>query len=192
MIEIHELRVVKDDHPICAVDELSIEKGARVAIVGPNGSGKTTLLRVLAGLEPKFSGNCRIDAAPFDRVIAHQSPYLFRGTVLRNVCYGLAARRMRRAARKSLAREWLDRLNVGHLAGRNTRQLSGGEARRVALVRALILRPQLLLLDEPLAELDQVGTSLFASALGQLAESTILMTSPLDVPAGLATQVFRL
>ena len=191
MIHVRDLRVSKGGKTICCVDELTVQRGERIAIVGPNGSGKTTLLRVLAGLEPNYSGQCRVDAAPLDRVFVHQSPFLFRGSVMTNVSYGLAARGFNRKACKSLAIEWLERLGIADLADASVRKISGGEARRTALARALILRPQLLLLDEALADLDDAGSDLLIKAMHEVPESTIAIASPIELPKGIAARTVR-
>jgi tungstate transport system ATP-binding protein len=185
MIRIHNLEVTRQGRVICRVPALTVARGERVGVVGPNGSGKTTLLRILAGLEQDFAGTCRVDADPRERVYVHQAPYLFRGTVLSNVTYGLAARGVGRRERTRRAREWLGRFDLEALAGRDVRQLSGGEVRRTALARALALRPPLLLLDEPLADLDTRGTAALLDALNSLPQSTVLMASPTDLPPGL-------
>lgn len=186
MIAIRDLRVVKASKTICSVPQLAVAPGERVAIVGANGSGKTTLLRVLAGLEPRFDGACAVRAPPRERVYVHQAPYMFRGTALFNAAYGLRASGMGARESQRHAQNWLDRLGVGELAQMRAARLSGGERRRVALARAMALRPQLLLLDEPLADMDESGAQAVADALTELHGSTILIASPTAVPENLA------
>ena len=192
MIEISELRVTKNGRTICSADQLRVAPGERLAILGPNGSGKTTLLRVLAVLETAYQGHCSVGAAAIDRVFVHQSPKLFRGTVLSNVMYGLRARQIHRGQREQQARDWIERFGLSELSRQSARHLSGGETRRVALARAMVLRPRLLLLDEPLADMDQQGTAAFASALDELPDSTVLVSSPILLPDGLATRTYQL
>ena len=187
MIEIENLRVEREGQCICAVDRLTVSAGERVAVLGSNGTGKTTLLRLITGLTTGFSGTCRVDVKPQRRTYLHQQPYLFRGTVLTNVRYG-----ERNGAGQGGAQDWLDRLQVGHLAERSTAELSGGERRRVALARALATRPLLLALDEPLADLDDEAAAAVVDVLTQLSDTTIVMASPIDLPAGLVERVFRM
>ncbi|WP_446038564.1 ABC transporter ATP-binding protein, partial [Streptomyces sp. SID1121] len=143
---------------------LDAEPGTTIAVVGPNGAGKTTLLRALLGLTPRSHATLRLGdldvtaLAPHRRDVAWvpQNGALFPHlNALANTAYGLRAHGVRRAEARRDAQQWLDRLGVGHLAGRRPHQLSGGQAQRVALARALAARPRLLLLDEPLAALDQ-------------------------------------
>lgn len=143
---------------------LDAEAGTTIAVVGPNGAGKTTLLRALLGLTPRAHAELRlgdIDVTalpPHRRGVAWvpQDGALFpHMSTLANTAYGLRARGVPRGEARRLARAWLDRLGVGHLAHRRPAQVSGGQAQRVALARALAARPRLLLLDEPLAALDQ-------------------------------------
>ncbi|MFD6415516.1 ABC transporter permease [Streptomyces sp. NPDC060194] len=143
---------------------LSADAGTTVAVVGPNGAGKTTLLRALLGLTPRSHAALRLGDLDVTALPPHRRgvawvpqdgalfPHL---TALANTAYGLRAHGVPRGEARREAREWLDRLGVGHLAGRRPAQLSGGQAQRVALARALAARPRLLLLDEPLAALDQ-------------------------------------
>ncbi|MFE2038844.1 ABC transporter permease [Streptomyces scopuliridis] len=143
---------------------LDAEPGTTIAVVGPNGAGKTTLLRALLGLTPRAHAELRLGDRDVTALPPHRRgvawvpqdgalfPHL---SALANTAYGLRAHGVRRAEARRTAREWLDRLGVGHLAHRKPHQLSGGQAQRVALARALAARPQLLLLDEPLAALDQ-------------------------------------
>ncbi|MFC8195827.1 ABC transporter permease [Streptomyces sp. NPDC057298] len=143
---------------------LDADPGTTIAVVGPNGAGKTTLLRALLGLTPRAHADLRLGGTDVTGLPPHRRgvawvpqdgalfPHL---TALANTAYGLRAQGVRRAEARRAAQEWLDRLGVGHLAHRRPAQLSGGQAQRVALARALAARPRLLLLDEPLAALDQ-------------------------------------
>ncbi|MET8687945.1 ABC transporter permease [Streptomyces sp. NPDC004732] len=138
--------------------------GTTIAVVGPNGAGKTTLLRALLGLTPRAHALLRLGEHDVTALPPHRRgvawvpqegalfPHL---NALGNTAYGLRAQGVRRAEARRDAQAWLDRLGVGHLAHRKPAQLSGGQAQRVALARALAARPRLLLLDEPLAALDQ-------------------------------------
>ncbi|MFB0631912.1 ABC transporter permease [Streptomyces sp. AB3(2024)] len=143
---------------------LDAEPGTTIAVVGENGAGKTTLLRALLGLTPRAHARLRLGDTDVTTLPPHRRqvawvpqdgalfPHL---TALANTAYGLRARGAGRAEARREAQAWLDRLGVGRLARRKPAQLSGGQAQRVALARALAARPRLLLLDEPLAALDQ-------------------------------------
>ncbi|WP_369208698.1 ABC transporter permease [Streptomyces sp. PU-14G] len=143
---------------------LDAAPGTTVAVVGPNGAGKTTLLRALLGLTPRAHADLALGGVEVGALPPHRRgvawvpqdgalfPHL---SALANTAYGLRAAGVGRGEARRLAREWLERLDVGHLAHRRPAQLSGGQAGRVALARALAARPRLLLLDEPLAALDQ-------------------------------------
>ncbi len=149
--------------------ELDVKAGELVALLGPNGSGKTTILRCLAGLTQIDRGRISIDEAvvddpqtdtfvePEQRSIGfvYQNYLLFDHlTVLENVAYGLRARKTPKAEARRIARQWIDRVGLGEYATQRPRALSGGQAQRAALARALATNPRLLLLDEPLAALD--------------------------------------
>jgi len=175
------------------------QPGDVVAVVGPNGAGKSTLLRAIAGLADA-TGSLRIDGVdvrdrpPPRRGVGWvpQDGALFpRLSAIDNVAFGLRGRRGRPAAQR-----WLDRLGIGDLADRRPGQLSGGQAQKVALARALAREPAVLLLDEPLAALDveartDVRRSLRAH-LGSFDGVTMLVThDPVDVMT-LASRVLAL
>ncbi|MFG2592741.1 ABC transporter permease [Streptomyces sp. NPDC048438] len=143
---------------------LDADAGTTIAVVGPNGAGKTTLLRALLGLTPRAHAELRLGDTDVTTLPPHrrgvawvpQDGALFpHMNASANTAYGLRARGVPRAEARRSAQMWLDRLGVGHLAHRRPGQISGGQAQRVALARALAARPRLLLLDEPLAALDQ-------------------------------------
>ena len=161
-----ELRgVTKRFDDTVAVDALDLEirHGEFLSLLGPSGCGKTTTLRLIAGFEQPDEGIVRIgdvDVAglpPYKRNVntVFQSYALFPHlTVLENVAYGLKQRGLRRGARDAKAREALELVQLPQLAARSPRQLSGGQQQRIALARALVMEPRVLLLDEPLGALD--------------------------------------
>jgi tungstate transport system ATP-binding protein len=135
-----------------AVD-LRISVGERVAVIGANGSGKSTLLRVLHGLLRPTAGTVRKDGS-MRQAMVFQRPFALRASAVSNVALALWLRgtRWRRAKEEALLA--LGRVGLGGVALRNARTLSGGQLQRLALARAWILKPHVLLLDEPTASLD--------------------------------------
>jgi molybdate transport system ATP-binding protein len=138
------------------------EGGQVVAVIGPNGAGKSTLLRAVAGLVPA-EGEIRVDGRSWsglpvrDRAVgmAFQDQLLFPHlTALENIAFGPRTAGASRDDARRTAQDWLDRFAVGDLARRKPRQLSGGQAQRVSIARALATEPRLLLLDEPFSGLD--------------------------------------
>lgn len=151
---------------LIAVDDLSIDirAGEFFSMLGPSGSGKTTVLRMIAGFDSPTTGKILLhgddvtNAAPFDREVntVFQDYALFPHlTIEENVAYGLTVRGVPRSERKRLVTEALEQVQLAHVATRRPSQLSGGQRQRIALARALILRPKVLLLDEPLGALDK-------------------------------------
>ncbi|HEY9352022.1 MAG TPA: ATP-binding cassette domain-containing protein, partial [Nocardioides sp.] len=157
--------VTKAYGDVMAVDalDLTIGDGEFFSMLGPSGSGKTTVLRLIAGFEHADSGTIRLGSedvtalAPFDRDVTtvFQDYALFpHFNVLENVAYGLRVRGVPKAERSARAREALEMVRLGHVANRKPTELSGGQRQRVALARAIVVRPRVLLLDEPLGALD--------------------------------------
>ncbi len=182
MISVEQLIVKRSGKTICSIPTLKIDRGEKIVIRGENGCGKTTFLKVLAGLVPYTSGTCQVDASTSDTVFVHQDPFLLRGTVLSNICYPLRLRGKSRSDAQDLARHWLDQFGIADLANRTGQHLSGGEKRRVALARALVITPTLLLLDEPFAEMDPPGIEQVCQILNTSETMTIVISAPKQVP----------
>jgi molybdate transport system ATP-binding protein len=149
---------------------LRVEDGEVVALVGANGAGKTTALCAIAGLVALARGRVSLGGVVLDDPEAEiwippeareigfvfQDGRLFpHQTALENVAFGLRARGIARPVARAQAQEWLERVGLGALAGARASTLSGGEARKVALARALAIEPRAILLDEPFASLDE-------------------------------------
>ena len=158
-----DARLVVDREAFRLDIALRAAPGEVVALLGPNGAGKTTALRALAGLAPLTAGHLRLDGAdlrptpPESRPVGvvFQDYLLFPHlTALDNVAFGPRCRGAGKAEARAQAAEWLDRMGLAGHAGARPRRLSGGQAQRVAVARALATHPRLLLLDEPLAALD--------------------------------------
>ncbi len=132
---------------------LTIQRGERVALVGSNGSGKSSLLRLLHGLVEPSDGSVERDPRQRQAML-FQRPYMLRTSCVNNVALGLWLRDGRWGNAKAQARLALERVGLGSLAHRGAKTLSGGQQQRLALARAWVLQPQVLLLDEPTASLD--------------------------------------
>jgi ABC-type sulfate/molybdate transport systems ATPase subunit len=138
------------------VDAIDLRVGEVLVILGPNGAGKSTLLRALAGLEAPASGRIASRArGPVTMVF--QRPAALSGSVAHNVRVALLGRGLARPEIAARVEEALDRFEIARLARRRAATLSGGELRRLALARAFVLRPAVLLLDEPFDDLDAAG-----------------------------------
>jgi len=161
---LREVRVRYGDRTVLAVEALTVERGEILALLGPNGAGKSTLLRILTLLEAPAAGEVVFEGTPITAAerprwrrrlaCCFQEPLLLDTTALANAALPLRLRGVprREAERRALA--WLTRLGVAGRADRRAASLSGGEAQRVSLARALALEPELLGLDEPFAPLD--------------------------------------
>ncbi len=145
--------------------DLALQSSNSYVLTGDNGCGKTTLMRIVAGLEPASGGAMRFEGVAIDLrrypetlrrmlVYVHQQPYLFHTSIAHNIAYGLKMRGVPKHQRELLVGEAIAWAGVGHLTDVLPHKLSGGEKQRVALARAKVLRPRLMLLDEPTANLD--------------------------------------
>jgi thiamine transport system ATP-binding protein len=203
VLEVSKLSVVIDNTVI--VDDISftVSTGATLAITGPSGIGKTTLLHAICGIVRTTHGTVNIDNVDISSLPTHkrgiglvsQTGDLFPTmTVSQNIEFGLRISRVPQADRTARVNELLQLVGLTHLAHRNVAELSGGEARRIALARALAPRPRVLLLDEPLSGLDQTTHDVLISDLSrvlkQTATTALLVTHDLSEADFLAETTF--
>ena len=180
LFELSDITKSYNNTRVLAIPHLVIKQGAVYGIMGPNGAGKTTLLSIVALLLPPTSGTMYWEGAniaTMDRnqlrrkvTLINQNPYLFNTTVEKNVSYGLKMRGIKREQRRERVKACLDLVGLPGFAKRMARELSGGEAQRVAIARALALDPQVLLLDEPTANVDRHGVEQIEIILRELKE----------------------
>ncbi len=177
-LEIRALAVKRGGRVVLKVDSLSVEKGEVLAIVGPNGAGKSTLLLTLARLLKPERGEILFNGIPVSAesdlayrrrlALVLQDPLLFDTSVYENVASGLRFRGLPKNEIQPRVEAWLERLGIAHLAKRRANELSGGEGQRVSLARALVLEPELLLLDESFGALDPPTRTRLLDDLGQI------------------------
>lgn len=177
-LQISNLTVKRGGRVVLEVENLSIGKGEVLAIVGPNGAGKSTLLLTLARLLRPERGEILFNGKPAQEeseltyrrrlALVLQDPLLFDTSVYENVASGLKFRGWHKSEIQPRVETWLDCLGILHLAERRANELSGGEAQRVSLARALALEPQLLLLDEPFGALDPPTRGRLLDDLGRI------------------------
>lgn len=171
---------------------LAVEQGEVFVTIGPTGSGKTTLLRLIGLLDKPASGRIRFGGQEVTdsekarlearRRIAtvFQKPAVFNTSVFDNVAYGLRIRRARAAILRKKVMDALETVGLSGYEKRSARTLSGGEVQRVALARAVVIEPELLLLDEPTANLDPVSTSNIETLISQVIRklnTTVVMST---------------
>lgn len=165
LLSIGHLRKRFGGRELFAIEQLCIDAASAYALTGVNGAGKSTLLRILAGLEPAEASALNFDGqalalSPYPPalraaiVYVHQHPIMFSTSVFHNIAYGLLARGASKKAVQPVVEEAMAWAGVVHLRDSDPVSLSGGEKQRVALARARVLKPRLLLLDEPTSNLD--------------------------------------
>ena len=164
MIELSNIEKYYGDYHALRDVTLHIKEGEFFSLLGPSGSGKTTLLRTIAGFEDINSGTVVIGGQSMDGVPPNQRPtnMVFQSyaifphmSVAQNVAYGLRAQRLSKAQTAEMVSQSLTKVGLAGYGNRAAHALSGGQRQRVALARALILKPKVLLLDEPLSALDR-------------------------------------
>lgn len=189
------------------IPALAIFEGTTYLLAGPNGSGKSTLLNILAFLAAPSSGTIEYAGREVDGkqstlgrlrkevTLLHQSPYLFDETVFANIAFGLRIRGIKGSPQRQRVEDSLAIVGLSGFGPRKANALSGGESQRVALARALALSPRVLLLDEPLANVDRetalVLNDVIASLPGR-GTTVVMATHDPSQPALRESKVVRL
>ena len=200
ILEARDLRVIRAGREVVRMSGLGINEGETLAVLGPNGAGKTTLLLALAALLPaageiRFRGTRVADPLAFRRRIAvvFQRPLLLDRSVRENAELGLALRGVADRARRDRTSDALARLGIAHLAERPALGLSGGEAQRVSIARAIAVEPEILFLDEPFAALDAPSRESLIADLARVLRArrvtTVLVTHDRDEALSLADRI---
>ncbi|WP_051912660.1 ABC transporter ATP-binding protein [Carnobacterium funditum] len=162
-IKLTNLSKIYEHQKIIAIDQLSIQKGEIVSMIGPSGIGKTTLLKMVAGLVEYDSGEIIIDGYSMSGISPQERPvvYLFQESLLfphlnllENVTFGLKMAKVKKKARNQMGVDMLEKVGLKDYTERYPHELSGGQKQRVALARSLVMKPKVLLLDEPFSNLD--------------------------------------
>ncbi|MFZ5352488.1 MAG: ATP-binding cassette domain-containing protein [Bacillota bacterium] len=145
---------------ILEVDRWTCSSPAIVGIIGPNGAGKSTLVRMVAGLEVPDSGRVLYEDVESEKDISKsvtmvfQNPYMIRTSVYNNILYPLKLRKIEKNKAAAMVEDMIEQFELGAVKNNKAWTLSGGEAQKVALARALVIKPKLLVLDEPTANID--------------------------------------
>ncbi|MEM1665965.1 MAG: ABC transporter ATP-binding protein [Nitrososphaerota archaeon] len=185
MIELKRVSFAYANEDIIRDVNLTFGPGVTV-VIGPNGSGKTTLLKLAAAIYRPRVGEVLIDgvntwSAPEavrvsvrrNVVYVHEKPIMLRGSVADNVAYGLRIRNVPDDEVATRTEEALEALGIKHLAHEKAQTLSAGQQQKVALARALAVRPKNLLLDEPIASLDKSGREIFMELLREMVRKEV-------------------
>lgn len=194
MVLIAELKKYYHQHLVLDIPNLKLEAGKIHLIAGDNGAGKTTLLRLINGLETPTKGNIETGVLSEQMVLCFQKPYMFEMNVRKNIASGFRLRKQK--VNDAEIDRVIKEMRIDHLAHKDASTLSVGQMQRVSIARALVLRPQLLLLDEPMGPLDMEGIQLFKRQILSLHHQgvTVIMATPFshsaydfDVPINLVT-----
>ncbi len=203
MLEVADLQVRRDGGLVLDVPRLTVSPGETLAIIGPNGAGKSTLLLTMALLLRPTAGTIYVAGEPATSAntlrlrrkmaMVFQEPLLLASSVAENVATGLRLRGTPSQERQERVSAWLERFGIAPLARRPARSLSGGEAHRTSLARALALQPAILFLDEPFSALDaptraSVSADLLA-VLRSTRTTTVLVTHDRDEALALGDRV---
>lgn len=208
LYELNNVRRIQGNQAILEINKLEIETGTIYSLIGPNGAGKTTLLQILAFLDTDYRGALTFCDRPVDNtskqlldlrrrvVLVDQYPLLFTGSVWKNVEFGLKVRKVSAKERKDRIESILELVGMTAFSQADARTLSGGETKRIALARALVLDPEVLLCDEPTANVDKENQKIILNILAQMVKekkkTIIFSTHSLSQVQQLAEQTIHL
>ncbi|MEW9121169.1 MAG: ATP-binding cassette domain-containing protein [Thermotaleaceae bacterium] len=179
------------------VSNLYIPKGTCCGIIGPNGAGKSTLAKIIAGLEEPTTGEIYYGGEALKKVqenitLVFQKPYLLRTTVWKNIAYPLKLRGLQPEKIRHQVEAMIEEMGLQTIAHQKSWTLSGGEAQKVALARALIFKPRLLILDEPTANIDPRAVEVMERMIRRVHEedktTVLLVTHQLQQARRLCTE----
>jgi tungstate transport system ATP-binding protein len=203
---IHSLIHSYDGKVALNIPNLDIPSGQICAFIGPNGCGKTTLLSILALLRSPASGSVLLEGVETVRsrdrnlrrkvTLVHQKPVLFSTTVWNNIAYGLHASGMHAREIRRRVQAIIEVGKLSEVAEKHARKISGGEAQRAVLARALVLETPVLLLDEPTNSLDDASRPIFSELLAKAnrtrGATIIIATHDVDFASSLSPRIIRL
>ncbi|OGH08406.1 MAG: hypothetical protein A2152_03730, partial [Candidatus Levybacteria bacterium RBG_16_35_6] len=209
MLKVKNLKKKYNNKTVLDIDYLGFQESKIYAIVGPNGSGKTTLLNILNLLMKPDKGqiffrdqeiinnsNSKILEIRRKMTLVDQDPFLFQSTVYSNVAYGLKVRSLSSIVQQNRIKNALEMVGLPGFENRKVDQLSGGEAQRVVIARALVIEPEILFLDEPTASIDQKNIAkvekIIAKIRRELRTTVIFTTHDLSQAYRLADEVISL
>lgn len=189
MIKLENVKKTYKDRLVLDVEYLHIPKGKIFGIIGGNGSGKSTLLKIISNLETKDEGEVQSSIDLNEMVYLFQKPHLFNTSVFNNIAYPLKFRKIEKSLIHKKVENMLVLFGLEHLSQQNALKLSGGEAQKVNLARALVFDPKLILLDEPTASIDTKSTMQIEKILKELEISMVLVTHNMNQARRLCDEV---
>ena len=183
-IRVENLKKYYKNQIVLDIEKLKFESGKITCIMGSNGSGKSTLINIIAGLISDYNGSVYYNNETLNNnikmkmTLAFQNPYLMKMTVWENLMYPLKIRGINKAEGNAMIEDILNDFGIYELKDKKAHQLSGGEGQKVSIARAMIFKPNILLLDEPTASVDKEYTKIIEEKIIQynkVTNSTVIM-----------------